>query len=295
MDLAAVGRESRARRDAVPGTRLLLDRTAKELFVLCHRPTSVAEFDAEVDILTRELFRGAWMSALFVHYEVEPVRLQAGVPFPLDVRDGKAYVSVVAFSQERLRLRFAFGGVTLRRCSGQANWVGRCFANHEFLNVRTYVCRESESGIFFLAEWVPKWVTTWIAGPMFGLPYRFGRLEYQYGDRVVRGCVRDSGTRFRCRFERDGTKHPVPCERGSLDEFLLERYVAFTEWRGRRRMFRVEHEPWPQTRVEVTIEDESLLRQRFGWWSEACMVGANFSPGVRAVTIGRPRLVRTME
>lgn len=235
------------------------------------------------------LFQGAWMSVLFIHYEVEPSRLQAGVPFPLDVRKGKAYVSVVAFAQERLR--FAFGGATLRRCSGQANWVGRFFANHEFLNVRTYVRHESESGIFFLAEWVPIRVATWIAGPMFGLPYRFGRLEYQPGKRVVH----DRDTEFRCRFTCDGTKQPAPCERGTLDEFLLERYVAFTEWRGRRRMFRVEHEPWPQRRVEVTIEDESLLRQRFRWWSEVRLVGANFSPGVRAVTIGRPRLVRGHE
>jgi uncharacterized protein len=91
----------------------------------------------------RQLLQGAWMSALFIHYELEPGRLQRDVPFPLDVRDGKAYVSVVAFSQERLR--FAFGGQ-------MTNCIGRWFANHEVLNVRTYVRHECKSGIFFLAE-----------------------------------------------------------------------------------------------------------------------------------------------
>src|SRR6266446_8429591 len=120
------------------GTQLLLGRASKALFVPCGSPASASEFDSEMDMLTCGLFRGAWMSALFIHYEVKPERLQPEVPFPLDVRDGKAYVSVVAFSQERLR--FAFGG-------NLTNWVGRWFANHEFLNVRTYVRQVGEPGI----------------------------------------------------------------------------------------------------------------------------------------------------
>jgi len=223
------------------------------------------------------------MSVVFVHYEVEPGRLQTAVPFPLDVRDGKAYVSVVAFTQERLRL--AFGG-------RMTDWVGGWFANHEFLNVRTYVRHRGEPGIFFLAEWVPRRVAAWIAPPMFGLPYRLGKMKYEHSRPAMSGWVRGKGTWFQYRFECDDANHPSPCERGTLDEFLLERYVAFTEWRGWLRMFRVEHEPWPQTQVEVTVEDESLLRERFPWWPTARLVRANFSPGVNAVTIGRPRRVR---
>ena len=229
------------------------------------------------------MFCGAWMSVLFLHYEVEPARLQAAVPFRLDVRDGKAYVSVVAFSQERLR--FAFGGE-------MTNWVGRWFANHEFLNVRTYVRHGGETGIFFLAEWVPKRVATWLGPPLFGLPYRLGNIEYEHGEQVIRGHVRDQESGFSYQTERDDAKCFAPSECGSLDEFLLERYVAFTEWRGIRRKFQVAHEPWPQARLEVTVTDESLLRNRFTWWPETRLVSANFSPGASAVTIGRPQLVK---
>ena len=196
------------------------------------------------------------MSAMFVHYEVEPVRLQAEVPFLLDVRDGKAYVSVVAFSQERLR--FAFGG-------GMTNSVGRWFANHEFLNVRTYVRHGGEAGIYFLAEWVPKRIATWVGPPLFGLPYQLGKIQYEHGERELRGCVTSRGTRFSYRAERNPVGYFAPCERGSLDEFLLERYVAFTQWHSLRRMFRVRHKPWPQARLEVTVDNENLLRQRFAW------------------------------
>ena len=228
------------------------------------------------------LFWGAWMSALFLHYEIEPSRLQSGVPYPLDVRNGTAYVSVVAFSQERLR--FAFGGPA-------TNWVGRWFANHEFLNVRTYVRHGGEPGIFFLVEWVPKRVATWLGPLLFGLPYRLGRIDFKHGEPVMRGCVTDRNTSFLYRWARGGTGNLAPCERGSIDEFLLERYVAFTKWRGLSRTFRVGHEPWPQTRVKVTVEDDSLLRGHFDWWEDARFAGANFSRGVRAVTIGWPRVV----
>ena len=41
-------------------------------------------------------FRADWAPALFVHFEVPTAALQPSVPFPLDCRDGKAYVSLVA-------------------------------------------------------------------------------------------------------------------------------------------------------------------------------------------------------
>ena len=40
---------------------------------------------------------------------------------------------------------------------------------------------------------------------------------------------------------------------------LMERYTAFTEWRGWKRCFHVKHKPWPQCEVEAEILDDSLL------------------------------------
>jgi hypothetical protein len=42
----------------------------------------------------------------------------------------------------------------------------------------------------------------------------------------------------------------------------------------------------------MRITEDSLLHQRFAWWPEARLEGANFSPGVNAVMIGWPRLVK---
>src|SRR5438067_2049941 len=76
------------------------------------------------------LFYSDWLRPLFIHYEVDPEALQREVPFPLDLRDGKAYVSVVAFTMARLRPVFG-GKIT--------ELAFLPIATHGLLNVRTYV------------------------------------------------------------------------------------------------------------------------------------------------------------
>src|SRR5438094_123782 len=46
-----------------------------------------------------------WDRALFMHFEVDASALQAELPFTLDLREGKAYVSLVAFTMRRMRPR----------------------------------------------------------------------------------------------------------------------------------------------------------------------------------------------
>jgi uncharacterized protein YqjF (DUF2071 family) len=116
------------------------------------------------------MFYARWDRAVFIHYEADPATLQAQVPFQLDLREGRAFVSLVAFTLSRMRPRI--GG----RFS---EWLFKPIATHEFLNVRTYVRHRGETGIYFLAM---------ISNPLsvrrrlrtFGLPYRFGRLTYDH-------------------------------------------------------------------------------------------------------------------
>src|SRR5690348_9171346 len=76
------------------------------------------------------LFVADWTDAVFVHFAIDPRVLQPHVPFELDLYGGKAYVSLVAFTQERLRPRV--GGRLAAALSAP-------LATHHFLNVRTYV------------------------------------------------------------------------------------------------------------------------------------------------------------
>ena len=53
----------------------------------------------------RPLFLADWTDVLFVHFAVDPAVLQPHVPFDLDLFRGRAYVSLVAFTQRNLRPR----------------------------------------------------------------------------------------------------------------------------------------------------------------------------------------------
>jgi uncharacterized protein YqjF (DUF2071 family) len=77
------------------------------------------------------------------------------------------------------------------------------------------------------------------------------------------------------------------CEAGSLTEFLVERYTAFTCYGQRYRLFRVWHEPWRQASVDITIIVDDLIASTGVWWRGARYVGATYSPGV-SVWMGRP-------
>jgi uncharacterized protein YqjF (DUF2071 family) len=230
------------------------------------------------------LFLAAWDRAVFVHYEADPCILQRQIPFQLDLHDGRAFVSIVAFTLLRMRPRIG-GRLT--------EWLFKPIAAHEFLNVRTYVRHAGEPGIFFLAEWLSNPLSVRLGPRTFGLPYRFGHLKYTHEpeDGEIHGTVTANEGRLEYR-----ATIPVasfnPSETGSETEFLLERYTAFTCQRRRRRLFRVWHEPCAQTPIEIEVTADDLLASTGKWWRSAECVGANYSPGVD-VWMGRPHRIHT--
>jgi len=233
------------------------------------------------------LFIADWDRALFIHFEVDPVALQREIPFALDLREGRAYVSLVAFTIRGLRLRF--GGPL-------GAWLFKPIASHEFLNVRTYVQHRGEPGIFFIAEWLANPLSVRLGPGTFGLPYRSGEMNYEHRHEsgMLRGNVFDAreqnGLGY-CAAIPEQPSFESGCEH-SLAEFLLERYTAFTSHK-RKRFFRIWHEPWRQTTAEVKLEDDSLLRKEFSWFNKAELIGANYSPGARNVWMGWPHGIKT--
>jgi uncharacterized protein len=217
------------------------------------------------------IFRCSWDRVLFIHYEVPPEALQPQVPFPLETWNGAAYVSLVAFTLGRLRFRF-----------------GPPLATHGFLNVRTYL---PGRGIYFLAEWLPHPLCVFLGPRLYGLPYRLGRLDYRHRHEQGRlgGAVEGHGCRLRYEADVDPGGPWRVAAPGSLEHFVCERYVAFTERRGVRRAFHVEHAPWRLQRIEPRILDESLPAATGPWFKSARRVGAHYSPGFEQVGMGPPR------
>lgn len=230
----------------------------------------------------RTLFRADWVEAAFLHYRVRPEILQPDIPFPLDLRQGEAWVSLVAFTMRRLRP--AFGGRA-------AECLFAPLSPCRFLNVRTYVKAHGEPGIYFMAEWISNRWSVPLGPVSFGLPYRLGRLDYR--NSLAGGCAgtvvadrRGEPLRYRAR-PCDGAALG-PAEAGSLDEFLLERYSAFTRWASLDRVFRIRHDPWLLQPMRAEVSGGAFLGETGRWFTGAQPDCAHYSSGVEEVRISWP-------
>jgi len=244
------------------------------------------------------MFIADWLDVIFVHFRVDAARLARRVPLQLDLYEGEAYLSLVAFTQSRLRP--TVGGRLGER-------IVAPLAHHEFLNVRTYVRHGDDRGIFFIAEWIPNRVAAFIGPRTYGLPYRLGRLNYDGMRREIAAegkslmiAARGIGASpvlfaAPAALPRSGSNRErmggAPMPRGAFDEFLLERYTAFTHRNRLLRRFDVEHAPWPQRRIQVDVRNTGLLQLSGDWFADAEFVAAHHSHGVRDVRISGPRRV----
>jgi uncharacterized protein len=148
-----------------------------------------------------------------------------------------------------------------------------------------------------LAEWLSNRLSVRLGPGTFGLPYRFGRIEYQHHHETgkLRGSVAAPAKNWKLAYEADTSDSAFQvCPNESLDEFLLERYTAFTACSGKRRLFRIWHEPWPQAAAAVAIHNDSLLANTCNWFTTAKPIGANYSTGARNVWMGRPHRINAV-
>ena len=214
------------------------------------------------------LFYANWDNALFLHYETDPAILQRSIPYELDLYRGRAFVSLVAFTMREMRPRFAgrFGAL-----------LTKPIATHNFLNLRTYVHQESEPAIYFMREWVANRLSVLFGPSTFGLPYRYGAIDYR--EEGMSGIVRakDGSLSYRAKLAQQNF---AACEPDSLSDFLLERYTAFTKIGRTKRFFRIWHQPWQQASAEAEIARDDLLASSGDWRRDAQFISANYSPGV---------------
>jgi uncharacterized protein YqjF (DUF2071 family) len=180
-----------------------------------------------------------WDRLLFLHWPVDPAELKPLLPPRVepDVRDGRAWLAIVAFVM-----------VGTRSC-GPPWWP--VLAPIPELNVRTYVRVDDVPAVWFLSLDASSPFFATIGRALYGMPYHVAEMGATENDGRVEYRSARPGAAFEALYAPAGPA--ARAEPGSLEHFLVERYRLFSMRRGRLITAVVAHEPWPLQPAEARI------------------------------------------
>jgi hypothetical protein len=215
-----------------------------------------------------------WNNALFLHWivPVELIRDLVPAELPIDTFEGKAWVSLVAFTMEKIRPRLL----------PSLNYI----SNFHEINLRTYVNYKGKSGVYFLNIEAEKALSTFIARQLSGLPYEKAEIR-----RFVKGTDYsytsvNKGKNFK--FNTDFTLGNKIESKSDLDKWLTERYSLYLKKDNKLYRYQIHHAEWPLHNVAVNkLECNYAIKQ---------MVLNNtpplqhYSKGIRVIAWGSEQL-----
>jgi uncharacterized protein YqjF (DUF2071 family) len=205
-----------------------------------------------------------WRSLTFLHWALPPESLRsllpAGLGLEVDTFEGNAYVGLVPFTMCDVR-------------PSRLPAVPWLSYFHE-TNVRSYVhVGGRDPGVWFFSLEAANPIAVALARHWFCLPYFHARMALTrerlpnaertpITDRVVyRSSRRGAGpnppsSHVACRVPTAPTR---AAQVGTLEHFLIERYLLYTNGRNRLFIGQVHHSPYPVQSAEVDVCDETLL------------------------------------
>jgi uncharacterized protein len=191
-----------------------------------------------------------WHQLLFLHWRFEPNAVRHVVPagLELDLFDGDAWVGLTPFTASRMRTTL------LPSLPGLSTM-------HE-INVRVYVHRDGIPGIWFPSLDATSALAVWGARLAYRLPYYRARMQVtQQANTVSFRSERNHRGAPPATFDATwevgaGSFEALP---GSLDFFLIERYVLYAGNSGRLLRARIHHRPWPLRRAKLIHLRSTML------------------------------------
>jgi uncharacterized protein len=193
-----------------------------------------------------------WRELLFLHWSFDPAEVQATLPVGLhvDTFDSKAYFGIVPFYMFGVRPRFV----------PPLPFI----SNFLELNLRTYVYDDKGNpGIWFYSLDANRRIAVGAARLGFGLPYYLAKMK-AYKNRGT-GEVRFFSQRAAVESEQAsyfryrGTRSLGRAEPGTLNFFLVERYLLFSTHLGSLWKGRVYHRDYPLLEAEAPEWDDNLF------------------------------------
>lgn len=228
--------------------------------------------------IRRPVMEQAWRDVAFLHWRVEPGRVQAMLPdgLTVDTFEGSGWVGLIAFEMVGIRVPHL----------PAVPYLG----TFPETNVRTYVRdADGRQGVWFHSLEASRLLPVWTARTSYALPYMWARMDIQRAHGALRYR---SSRRWPAPRGAGGVITMVPEGRRTtptpLDVFLTARWGLFTTSRaGALRYAPVDHPEWHLHRAEVPHFRDHLV-EAAGYPPMHDPPHVLWSPGVD-VRVGRPR------
>ena len=208
----------------------------------------------------------SWRNLTFLHWEIASEELEPLLPsgLQLDLFQGKAYIGIVPFEMKNIR----------------PAWCPQVLGfNFLETNVRTYVIHNQEPGVFFFSLDASSYIAVKVARWIWHLPYFHSAMTLSNKDAIYNYTLKRTD-KVQSQIKIEVSETLPPSEADSLEYFLLERYLLFTELRGQLLRGQVHHIPYPVRQAElIDFEDQLLEINNIGGISSSPDL-VHFSQGV---------------
>lgn len=193
-----------------------------------------------------------WQKLSFLHWEVPVEWLRARVHprLTIDTFEGRAFIGLVPFTMKDIQLR------GLPKFPTMTNF-------HE-TNVRTYVHLDGKDpGVWFFSLDAASKLCVLGARATYHLPYHFADMRLEERDREIHYESTRLWPKPAAPISKVTTVHspgePAPAVPGTLEEFLAERYLLYSQKNERLYRGQVFHPPYPLLNAECTQIEAGLL------------------------------------
>lgn len=222
-----------------------------------------------------------WRNLLFAHWSFPADVIQKTLPEGLvvDTFHNKAWLGIVPFYMRDVHPRFVPSMPMI--------------SDFLELNVRTYVLdKDGRPGVWFYSLDCNQWLAITAARVGYYLPYFDAEMEVKEGaDGLIDYRCRRRTSKKVSRFWYGGKGNARFAEPGTLDFFLIERYLLFTRDPASGDIFcgRVFHRPYPLVHANLAAYDTVMLEVDGLPTRAEAPEAVHFSPGVDVKTYGLTR------
>jgi uncharacterized protein YqjF (DUF2071 family) len=191
-----------------------------------------------------------WEKLAFLHWRWDAAEIQRTLPPGLfvDTFQSDAWLAIVPFYMRGIRPRFCPPVPVI--------------SDFLELNVRTYVHDEhGRPGVWFYSLDCNQPFAVWTARTFFHLPYQHARMQATHSDDWIDYSCHRRGEAAVSRFRYQVSHETHAAEPGSLEFFLAERYLLFSQSPRGIRCGQVFHTPYPLAAVNLEAWDVHPLLQ----------------------------------